>query len=384
MRVLIVSAWDPVSGVLTVYRLLAQRLAPRGVSYSAYAFDGWGDDTLWTFCDELIDGRCVTLSEVLMSGRYDLLHCMDSVYSPPYGVETWVRRARFRGPIVLMSQLARRELTGPARATRYVACSADAAEVLALDADGDVIVIPSGYDQDVFRPGPAPPAPRPLLVWAGRSADPQKDLGLFLDGVESLPDHDAVILDASFESSAARSVAARVGSLGGRVRHLGFQSPETVADLLRQAGSSGGALVSTSRYEGFPVTVLDAMACACPVVAPAVPGMSHLVDGTNAVIFERAGGSTALVEAVGRSADPGLRSRIVERGLADVQQWSSRASAEAFLRVYEDALAATSPPTPLQRLLDPIARAVWRFALRARPRVQRLRRTLRRSGTGMP
>ncbi len=103
MRVLIVSAWDPMSGVTTVHWLLARRLAQHGVRYSAYAFDGWRADTWWTFCDELIGGPSPTLAEVLMSGDYDLVHCVHTTYSPPYGVETWVRRARFRGPVVLIA-----------------------------------------------------------------------------------------------------------------------------------------------------------------------------------------------------------------------------------------------------------------------------------------
>src|SRR4051812_12963443 len=68
VRVLIISAWDPTSGVLTVYRSLARHLAPKGVRFSAYAFDGWRPDTLWKdFCEDLIDGRQVTLAEVLMT-----------------------------------------------------------------------------------------------------------------------------------------------------------------------------------------------------------------------------------------------------------------------------------------------------------------------------
>ena len=87
MRVLIASAWDPKSGVVTVYRSLARHLAQRGVRFSAFAFDGWSDETWWTFCDELIDGQSTTLAQVLMSGRYDLVHCIETSYSPPYGVE---------------------------------------------------------------------------------------------------------------------------------------------------------------------------------------------------------------------------------------------------------------------------------------------------------
>ena len=87
-----------------------------------------------------------------------------------------------------MAQASKRELAGRVHATRYVACSSAAASVLALDADDTVMVIPNGYDEQCFRPAPAEDHGRPLLVWVGRSYDPQKDVHLFLDLLEELPD----------------------------------------------------------------------------------------------------------------------------------------------------------------------------------------------------
>ena len=371
MRVLIVSAWNPRSGVLTVYRALARHLAAEGVHFSAFAFDGWAPDSLWTFCDELVDGRTVTLAEVLMSGRYDVLQCVDSAYSPPWGVEMWVRRARFRGPVVLLGAGGERAVTGPTHATRYVAVSEAAADVLAEDASRPVAAVPSGYDEAVFRPGPAQPAARPVLVWVGRSFDPVKDVHLFLDIADSAREYDVVLVDSSLEPGA--DVRERLDRLGDRARHTAFLEPDEMAELYRVAGASGGALVNTSRSEGFNCAIVEALACECPVVAPRLPGLAHLADGVSAVIYERADGAPAAVGALKRLADPALRAHIVDSGRSETERrWTSRIMADEYLQLYRDALRETRDVSWRVRLLDPFARAAWRIALRLRPSWRRL------------
>ncbi len=267
-------------------------------------------------------------------------------------------------------------LNGPAHATRYVACSADAAETLALDADGDVVVIPNGYDEDVFRSGDAAPRQRPLLVWVGRSADPEKDVGLFLDALSLLPDYDAVIVDALIDSREADLVRGWVRLLGSRVTHVGPLSQPELAELLTVAAGSGGAFVCTSRYEGFLIAASEAIACACPVVVPRLAGLRRLLDGRDAVVFDRSLGAPGLVEAIEKSREPAVRAAVVRGGLEDVAAWSSSAMADAYLGLYEEALAAMPPPTLAQRIADPVARRAWKLALRVRPRWHRRSRFL--------
>lgn len=372
IRVLIASAWDPRSGVLTIYRTLAKHLAPEGIRFSAFAFDGWSEDTLWTFCDELIDGRTVTLAEVLMSGRYDILQCVESAYSPPWGIETWARRARFRGPIVLLGAGAQRELTGPTHATAYLAVSEAAAAVLAEDASKPVAAVPSGYDESVFHPGPASPQSRPVLVWVGRSFDPVKDVHLFLDVLDLLTECDAVLVDTTHDP--AQDVRDRLERLGDRVRHTAFLDPGQMADVYRLAAASGGALVNTSRSEGFNCAIVEALACECPVVAPRLPGLAHLVDGVNAAVYDRAEGAPGAVAGFRRLADAASRAQIVETGRSETERrWTSRTMAIEYARIYREALAETRARSTRDQIVDPFVRAFWRSALRIRPHWKRVR-----------
>ncbi len=349
--------------------------------FTAFAFDGWGEDTWWTFCDELIDGRQTTLAQVLSRGRYDLLHCIASTYSPPYDVEKWVRRARFRGPIVLMSQMAQRELTQAAHATVYVAPATDSAAILEADASAPVRIVPNGYDEEVFRPATSAPGERPLLVWVGRSWDPQKGIDLFLDALEALEDYEAAIVD---ETADPVTIEDRLEGLRPRVRHLPRLAPRELADVYRSAAASGGAYLSTSRHEGFPIAPAEALGCGCPVVAPRASGFTHLTDGVNAVLYDRDGGVEAVAQALARLREPDFRHAVAEGGRRRAEQhWTSRAMAGAYLELYADALKMSMPQTRVARLHDSAVRAGWQAALAFRPLWRRFRYA-RRPNTRVP
>lgn len=376
MNILIVSAFDPTSGVLTVYRSLAQHLAKRGVNYSAFAFDGWRSNTWWTFCDELIDGRTTTLAQMLMTRRFDAIHCIDTTYAPPYGVEKWVARARFKGPVILMAQTNVRELSQPVHATHYVACSPAAAETLAHHADGPVAVIPNGYDEDKFFPGHGIVESRPFLVWVGRTYDPQKNIELFLEVLSLMPDFDAVIIDAGPPDAAIRE---QIDRLGPRVRHMALLSQEAMAEIFRSAGASGGALISTSRSEGFGLANVEAMASGCPVVAPRIPGHGHLTNGRNALLYEHRDGVQGIIDALNHLRYNGLREKLTSQAGVDAKQhWSSRIMADAYFRFYEEALRASVSASPRVATSDHVVRAFWRGALTVRPAWHRVRRILGR------
>src|SRR2546421_4503550 len=106
-------------------------------------------------------------------------------------------------------------------------------------------------------------------------------------------------------------------------RALGYLPTEDLVELL----SAAGCLAFTSRYEGFGLPVLEAMACGCPVVAyrnsslPEVAGrVAVLVDDGDA-------------EALGRSAaafllDARLRSEARSQGL----KWAARFTWDAAAR----------------------------------------------------
>ena len=115
-----------------------------------------------------------------------------------------------------------------------------------------------------------------------------------------------------------------------RIALLGF-----VEDLVREY-QRADVLVMTSRYEGFGLPVLEAMACGTPVVAFANSSLTEVVGDGGVLVAD--GDVPAMVAAV-RSLldDPARWSELSERGLERARgcSWerSAAAHAELFLRV---------------------------------------------------
>ncbi len=106
------------------------------------------------------------------------------------------------------------------------------------------------------------------------------------------------------EREAAERQASRLG-LGDRVSFLGARGD--VAALLAQAQVG----VLSSRQEGFPLVVLEAMRAGLPVVATAVGGIAEAIDeGQTGFLVPRADVAALAGALIRLAADPGLRRRM--------------------------------------------------------------------------
>jgi len=124
--------------------------------------------------------------------------------------------------------------------------------------------------------------------------------------------------------------------LGGSVRFCGFVRDEALPPLLTGAS----AFLFPSRYEGFGLPVLEAMACGTPVLA-----------GNRASLPEIAGEAAVLVDPEdpagiadgirGLLQDSGRRARLVERGIAQARGFRWEETARRTMAVYREAAEQT-------------------------------------------
>jgi glycosyltransferase involved in cell wall biosynthesis len=152
---------------------------------------------------------------------------------------------------------------------------------------------------------------RPLVVGIGRLA-PQKSWTTLIESMRWVDGADALVAGEGPMREALEEAAA---AAGGRVRFVG--AVHDIASLLQLAD----CVVSTSTWEGLPLSLLEALSLGCPVVATAVDGVRDIVPPDAAVLVPPHD-----PEAIGVAI-----SRVLyEQGLADRLSHVARATASAW------------------------------------------------------
>jgi glycosyltransferase involved in cell wall biosynthesis len=218
------------------------------------------------------------------------------------------------------------------RADRIITVSertkADVIEHYRVD-PAKVVVISNGVDAH-YRPEGARHDGRPYLLFVG-ALQPRKDPLLAIEALDlSNADLRLVVVgpDKGSEQDARRA-ASRLG-VADRVEFAGHVERDELASLYRGAQ----ALVFPSRYEGFGLPVVEAMACGTPVVAAAAGAVPE-VAGDAAILVEP-GNAAALAGGIERAlAD---RERLVEAGLERARRFSWTETARRTLAVYRELL----------------------------------------------
>jgi glycosyltransferase involved in cell wall biosynthesis len=141
----------------------------------------------------------------------------------------------------------------------------------------DIRYAPPGVDADVFCPLPdRRTSASPYILCVGRLNDPRKNVNLLLDAFASLPSaFENVRLITAGSGAPPEEYWAKVKAMGlaNRVQHI--LRPET-SELVRLY-QNAAVFVLTSDEEGLGVVILEAMACAIPVVCTRCGGPDGIV-----------------------------------------------------------------------------------------------------------
>lgn len=199
-----------------------------------------------------------------------------------------------------------------------------------------VEVVHNGVDLARFAPGgdPAPlrrlagaDARTPVVLSVGRLVE-AKHQELLIDAVAALADLDArLVLVGDGERREALERHARASGAAGRVVFAGTR-PDVPALF---AGADAFAL--SSRREGLPVVLLEALASAVPVVATRVGGIPELVEDGVTGLLVPPEDATALAQALrALLADPAHARAL---GSAGRERVARRFSIDQAVAAYE-------------------------------------------------
>jgi glycosyltransferase involved in cell wall biosynthesis len=218
------------------------------------------------------------------------------------------------------------------RADRIVAVSEvtrrDLIEQYGAD-ERKIVVIPNGVDPEFSPEGPTREG-TPYLLFVG-SLQARKDPVTAIEAFSRVTGELRLVLVGPDKGGGreARATAERLG-VADRVEFTGHVGKTELASLYRGAR----ALVFPSRYEGFGLPVVEAMASGTPVVASSAGAIPE-VAGDAAILVEP-GDPAGLAAGVAQALVD--RARLVRAGLEHARRYTWADSARRTVALYHELL----------------------------------------------
>jgi glycosyltransferase involved in cell wall biosynthesis len=265
-------------------------------------------------------------------GRFDVLHFSDWMFPPqagglrstmvhdlvPLRFPRWTTR---RTRSMHGSKYRNAARTCDVVFTNSAFTARDVTELLGVPPER-TRVAPPGVEE-CFRPeGERAAFDRPYILTVA-TLEPRKNLATLVHAYRLLGDSHALAV-AGGEGWGEQPVLDVPG-----VRRLGFVSNDELARLYRGAA----VFVYPSRFEGFGIPIVEAMASGVPVVASSHPSMDEAC-GDAAV---RAAPESAEALAAGIEQALSERDALVARGLAHARQFTWNRAGRIVLEAFEEA-----------------------------------------------
>jgi glycosyltransferase involved in cell wall biosynthesis len=197
--------------------------------------------------------------------------------------------------------------------------------------------IPNGVDADFFCPSEKPRSDDRILCVATLS--PIKDQATLIQACSVLSRHRRVklLLAGDGVTRAKLREMARECAVEDQTTFLGNVSRSRLLSLYQEAA----VFVLSTKSEGISFALLEAMACACPIVASDVPGVTEVLSGTGAGLLVPPGDAQAMADAIEHLLDhPELGATM---GDAARQCAIRKYSAKQMAAQYSEILNSLSP-----------------------------------------
>ncbi len=352
MKILFIYQICSLGGVETVLRNRAVGLTALGHDVRIALLEDLGGGAVFAALDGVeIAPPQRRLRELLDDPSLDVVATIDTPSVAPL-----IAASRFRGRVVAevhsnnFANMGYLDELGSSPASLVVVPSAYEAELIGREYPGalasglPVRVAPNPVDTGLFFFEPPEQSARgPVLGWVGRFEE-QKNWRHFLEVAATVTRRreqveSVVVGGLAAPEAVKRDFRDRVSALDlmGRLRWIPALAYGRMPAFYSGLGASGGCLVPTSSFEPFGMTVLEAQACRCPVVASRTGGLAELVDeGRTGLGFEVDDTDGAVRQILRVLDDAALRAAVVN-GATDAIE--SRFASEPAARAYVAAVS---------------------------------------------
>lgn len=196
----------------------------------------------------------------------------------------------------------------------------------------DAVLARAASARPVVRQSASPD--RPWKIVSSGRLSPEKDYGTLIRAVDVLRRKLPVELEifgSGTEEEALRALVSRL-DLESIVRFSGFHS-----DPMQRIGDAD-VFVHTALFEGFGNVLLEAMACAVPLVATDCDfGPREIVrDGVNGCLVRRSDPEHLAQTIESLLVQPDQRLALVQTALRDVAEYSARRMAHGYGSVFRE------------------------------------------------
>ncbi len=216
-------------------------------------------------------------------------------------------------------------------------------DILSQNANLDpkrVITTPLGVDEKFFRDQSSIQINEqlPPYVLSVGTSEPRKNLEAAVAAIDRLtdlgePDIQLWLVGNQTRRSRNMILDATPARILDRVHFLGYVPDDRLIELYQRAI----AFVFMSKFEGFGLPVLEAMACGVPVITSNTTSLPEVVG--EAGIQLDPDDVDGIADAVIRVRDGELRQQLVADGKARAAQFTWKRTAEQTLAVYRTAVA---------------------------------------------
>jgi glycosyltransferase involved in cell wall biosynthesis len=350
MKILFVYQFCTLGGVETVLKNRLSGFHKRGIyPHLVFLNDLGGSKTFEGFENIHYENRESELRRMIVEERFDFIIPIDTPQIYPV-----LEKSHFNGMLITevhtnnldilpylssIGETATRAVITPSQFEKDLVYK----EIRSFKKTGiPIYVVPNPINLEIFQFGePKNKSDKKVIGWVGR-LEKEKNWKNFLEIASSLSKKRGDVLFLVIGGYSADGVVKRDFltmikrlDLIDHLKWIPYLQYDRMPRAYSLMAASGGCLLTTSIIEPFGMTVIEAMACRCPVVASRVGGFQEIIeDGKNGFLFGVNHHREAMTKIEALIDDASKRARLIKNGCLTVEEtYSSERIVDKYLEI---------------------------------------------------